>query len=130
MTTKSDYAVNQTLDRYSDADINDDENLEEMTVAQRRAAEAKMARRDRMERRGGRRAAKRSLYPGFMESDDEDDLNVGGDLLANMKRRTRRQYDERKDLDDLDGVEDVSDQLRASRSTLILARFRKYPWSS
>ena len=38
-----------------------------------------------------------------MEDEDMDD----GGLLSQMKRRTRRQYDERKDMDDLDGVEDV-----------------------
>ncbi|KAK7692874.1 MCM DNA helicase complex subunit [Cerrena zonata] len=103
---EDDYAVNQALDRYSDAGIDDEQDLEEMTAAQRRAAEAKMERRDRMSRRGGRRAARRSLYPGFMESDEEDDLNIGGDLLSNMKRRTRRQYDERKDMDDMDGQDD------------------------
>jgi DNA replication licensing factor MCM2 len=30
--------------------------------------------------------------------------------VSRMKRRTRRQYDERRDLDDLDGVEDVMTQ--------------------
>ena len=45
--------------------------------------------------------------PEFLQSDDiEDDLDGG--LLSGMKRRTRKQYDERKDLDDMDGVEDVS----------------------
>ena len=106
----SDYAVNQALDRYSDADINDEEDFGEMTAAQRRAAEAAMKRRDRQERRGGRgaRASRRARYPGFLESDDmeDEDMEDGG-LLSQMKRRTRRQYDERRDLDDLEGVEDV-----------------------
>jgi hypothetical protein len=31
----------------------------------------------------------------------------GGLGVSRMKRRTRRQYDERRDLDDLDGVDDV-----------------------
>ena len=46
-----------------------------MTAAQRRAAEAKMARRDKLERRGGRgaRASRRTRYPGFLESDDMED---------------------------------------------------------
>ena len=81
-----------------------------MTAGQRRAAEAAMNQRDRQARRGrGARAARRSRYPGFMESDEEDldeDLSGSG-LLSGMKRRTRRQYDERRDLDDMDGVEDV-----------------------
>ena len=100
----SDYAVNAVLDRYSDADLNDEEEFEEMSAAQRRAAEAKMARRDKMERRGGRggRAARRTRYPGFLESDDmEDEEGPGSGLLSQMKRRTRRQYDERRDMDDL-----------------------------
>lgn len=107
----SDYAVNEALDRYSDADLDDNEDVPELSAAQRRAAEAKMARRDRLERRGGRgaRASRRTRYPGFLESDDmeDEDMEDGG-LLSQMKRRTRRQYDERKDMDDLDGVEDVS----------------------
>lgn len=66
-----------------------------------------------------------------MESDDEDDLNIGGDLLSNMKRRTRRQYDERKDIDDLDGVDDVSFYLLLiTVSVLTLRHRRKYPWSN
>ena len=105
----SDYATNELLDRYSDRDIDDEQEFESMTGAQRRAAEASMARRDRLERGGrrGARAAARSRMPEFLQSDDiEDDLDGG--LLSGMKRRTRKQYDERKDLDDLDGVEDVS----------------------
>ncbi|EKM53999.1 uncharacterized protein PHACADRAFT_97745 [Phanerochaete carnosa HHB-10118-sp] len=68
-----------------------------------------MARRDRLERRGGRgaRASRRARYPGFLESDDMEDEDTGeGGLLSQMKRRTRRQYDERRDMDDLEGVED------------------------
>ena len=107
----SDYAVNEALDRYSDIDINDEEEFAGMTAAQRRAAEAQMSRRDRMERRGGRggRASRRTRFPGFLESDDmEDEDAADGGLLSQMKRRTRRQYDERRDMDDLDGIEDVS----------------------
>ncbi|KAI0694356.1 MCM2/3/5 family-domain-containing protein [Cytidiella melzeri] len=105
----SDYAVKEVLDRYSDADLDDEEEYAALSASQRRAAEAKMDRRDRFERRGGTgsRAARRTRYPGFLESDDmEDEDMAGGGLLSQMKRRTRRQYDERKDLDDLDGVED------------------------
>jgi DNA replication licensing factor MCM2 len=75
----------------------------------RRAAEATMNRRDRLAASGrrGTRAARRSR-PTFLESDgleDEDDPNGG--LLSGLKPRTRRQYDERRDIDDMDGVEDV-----------------------
>ena len=80
-----------------------------MTAAQRRAAEATMARRDRLERGGRRRrAAARGIMPDFLQSDDVEDDEGDGGLLSGMKRRTRKQYDERRDLDDMDGVEDVS----------------------
>ena len=83
-----------------------------MSVAQRRAAERAMAERDRRERRGGRsgqRAAARSRAPDFLQDDDEDDgLDFGGDLLSGMRPRARRDYDERRNVDDMEGVEDVS----------------------
>ncbi|KAH9929621.1 MCM-domain-containing protein [Epithele typhae] len=105
---QDDYATNELLDRYSDRDIDDEGEFENMTAQQRRAAEASMARRDRMERGGrrGARAAARSRMPNFLQSDDMEDEDVGGGLLDGMKRRTRRQYDERRDFDDLDNVED------------------------
>lgn len=113
----SDYATNELLDRYSDRDIDDDEDVEEMTAAQRRAADATMARRDRLERGGrGRRATTRATMPDFLQSDDADDDADGG-LLSGMKKRTRRQYDERRDADDMEGVEDVS---------TIMARLRRW----
>lgn len=72
----------------------------------------KMARRDRMERSGkrGQRAARRNRAPAFLGSDDVEDDDIMDDRLgiSSMKRRTRKQYDERRDIDDLDGVEDVS----------------------
>ena len=71
----------------------------------------KMARRDRMERSGkrGQRAARRNRAPAFLGSDVEDDDIMDDQLgISSMKRRTRKQYDERRDIDDLDGVEDVS----------------------
>lgn len=101
------------LDQYSDADINDAEEIEEMDLASRRAAEARMAQRDRREQRaGGRRGvrASRRSQMQFLDSDgpdvdmDDDDALAGG--VMRMKRRTRRQYDERRDVDDLDGVDD------------------------
>ena len=71
----------------------------------------KMARRDRMERSGkrGQRAARRNRAPAFLGSDDVEDDDIMDDQLgiSSMKRRTRKQYDERRDIDDLDGVEDV-----------------------
>ncbi|KAF9049814.1 MCM2/3/5 family-domain-containing protein [Panaeolus papilionaceus] len=104
---EADYAPNEVLDRYSDADIDDEADFEEMSTAARRAAEAKMARRDKLERTGrGLRAARRSRAPAFLGSDEEDNLFDDDMELSNMKRRTRKQYDERRDLDDLEGVED------------------------
>ncbi|KXN85371.1 DNA replication licensing factor mcm2, partial [Leucoagaricus sp. SymC.cos] len=117
-----DYAPNELLDRYSDAGIDDDENVEELTAASRRAAEVYMTRRDRRERGGsrGRRAARRSRAPAFLDSDDAGDEDEDAEL-ARMRRRTRRQYDERRDLDDMDGVEDVS--LQQGYGTLMLIIF-------
>ncbi|KAH0589034.1 MCM DNA helicase complex subunit [Termitomyces sp. 'cryptogamus'] len=107
---EEDYAPNELLDRYSDADINDEEELDELSPEARRAAELKMARRDRRERTGkrGSRAARRSRAPAFLGSDDdmEDDAMNDELGLSHMKPRTRRAYDERRDMDDMDGVED------------------------
>ncbi|KAF4598531.1 DNA replication licensing factor MCM2 [Pleurotus pulmonarius] len=109
-TLEDDYTGNDVLDTYSDTGLNDDEEAEELTAAGRRAAEMKMARRDRLESQGkrGNRALRRSRAPAFLGSDgmDEDD-ELDDELgISRMKRRTRRQYDERRDLDDMDGVED------------------------
>ena len=106
----SDYATNEALDRYSDTGIDDAQEFEGMTGAERRAAERAMAQRDMREQgsRRGARAAARSRGPDFLLSDgleEEDDMDGG--LLSGMKRRTRRQYDERRDMDDMDGIEDV-----------------------
>ena len=106
----SDYATNEVLDKYSDSGIDDTQEFEGMTADQRRAAERTMVQRDLRERgsRRGARAAARSRGPDFLLSDgleEEDDMDGG--LLSGMKRRTRRQYDERKDMDDMDGIDDV-----------------------
>lgn len=108
---RSDYAPNIRLDNYSEADIDDEDEHEDMSIAARRAAEAKMARRDRAEQGGSRkglRASRRNRAPAFLqmdESDEEDDPSGG--LLAGMKPRTRRHWDERRDVDDAEGAEDV-----------------------
>ncbi|KAL1662397.1 MCM-domain-containing protein [Schizophyllum commune] len=107
---EADYSRNDTLDNYDIADI-DDEEQDELTPAARRAAERKMAQRDALERAGrnGGRAARRGRMHDFI---DEDDLADEGDVddddmgVSQMKRRTRRQYDERRDIDDADGIED------------------------
>ncbi|KZT67194.1 MCM-domain-containing protein [Daedalea quercina L-15889] len=67
-----------------------------------------MAARDRREQGGrkGQRAARRSRMPNFLQSDDDMDDMDGHGLLAGTKRRARRQYDERKDIDDMEGIED------------------------
>ncbi|RPD63724.1 MCM-domain-containing protein [Lentinus tigrinus ALCF2SS1-6] len=67
-----------------------------------------MARRDRLERGGrrGARAAARGIMPDFLQSDDIEDDGLDGGLLSGMKRRTRRQYDERRDMDDMQGIDD------------------------
>ncbi|KAJ7188126.1 MCM-domain-containing protein [Mycena filopes] len=101
---QEDYAPNELLDRYSDADINDDEDLEELSVAARRAADLKMDRRLRLEG-AGRRAAGRRRGPGFVDDDDMEDADEEEEMVSRMKRRTRRPYDERRDIDDMEGVE-------------------------
>ncbi|KAG2015633.1 ATP dependent DNA helicase [Coprinopsis cinerea AmutBmut pab1-1] len=107
---EADYAPNELLDRYSDADIDDDGDAAELSAAQRRAAEAQMARRDRLERAGkkGSRAFIRTKAPTFLGSDDmDDDGDVDDELgLSQFKARTRRHYDERRDQDDMEGIED------------------------
>ena len=116
----SDYATNEAHDKYSDAGIDDTQEFEDMTGAQRKAAERAMAQRDLRERSGrrGARAAARSRGPDFLLSDglEEEDVMDGG-LLSGMKRRTRRQYDERRDMDDMDGIEDVSLTARVYRTS-------------
>ena len=106
----SDYAEDDLLDTYSNSGLNDEEAFEPMSAAARRAVEAKMRQRDRMDRgsRRGMRAANRSHAPTFFDSDDvgaEDDDESG--LLSGTRTRTRRQYDERRDIDDMEGIEDV-----------------------
>lgn len=94
-----------------------------------------MNRRDRLERTGkqGTRAANRGRAPQFLEDDDMDDEDALGDDLgvARMKRRTRRQYDERRDIDDVDGIDDVGENL-GGQSDVYSSMFfsRKYPLSN
>jgi len=99
-----DYLTDAKLDTYSNADIDDEHEFEEMSVEARRAAEMEMTRRDRDSHRRGRgaRAARRSRAPAFLQDEDDEDEEVdpNGGLLAGMKRRTRRLYDERRDVDD------------------------------
>ncbi|KAF7376225.1 DNA helicase [Mycena sanguinolenta] len=101
---EDDYAPNELLDRYSDAGINDDEDLEELSAAARRAADLKMDRRNRLEG-AGRRARARNRGQGFVDDDDMDDGDEDEEMVARMKKRTRRPYDERRDIDDIEGVE-------------------------
>jgi len=105
-------AIDPRLDAYDNDDLDDEGEFEEMDADTRRAAEQHMARRDRAERGGrrGARAARRQPMPGFMMSEDDmDEDGPDGGLLTGMRRRTRRQYDERKLDDDAEGLaEDVS----------------------
>ncbi|KAG9044184.1 MCM DNA helicase complex subunit, partial [Serendipita sp. 407] len=108
---EEDYVADTRLDRYSDQDINDEEEFEEMDAATRRAAEQTMDRRDRAAGRGrGRRAAARERMPFILSdgiSEADDDMDGTGGLLAGMKPRVRKGYDERKDIDDAEGIEDT-----------------------
>ncbi|KAF7315586.1 DNA helicase [Mycena indigotica] len=99
----NDYTTNELQDQYSDGDINDEEDLEELTMAERRIVEARMARRDRREA-GGRRAGARRRGQ-FIDDDDMDGGDEDEEELGRMARRTRRQYDERRDIDDMEGIE-------------------------
>lgn len=100
-----DYESNDALDRYSDADIDDRSSVPALSRAERLAAEAAMARRDRG--LPGARAARRSRAPGFLQSDDDIEVaGPGAGLLDGVNtRRRRRQYDERPDEDDAEGEE-------------------------
>ncbi|KAL5506953.1 MCM2 [Sanghuangporus vaninii] len=106
-TLLEDYAENTALDTYDAAGLNDEEEFGEMTAAQRRAAERAMALRDRRERQGrrGARAAARTRAPDLLQSEESEEEGLDGGLLAGMKRRARRQYDERIEIDDAEGVE-------------------------
>jgi hypothetical protein len=44
--------------------------------------------------------------PDFLRGDDELEDDEGEELTR-MKRRTRKQYEVRVDLDDMDGIDDV-----------------------
>lgn len=81
-------------DRYSDRDIDDDGEYEQLDGAERRRLEAKMNRRDRelaRQRKGG---------AAFLQDEDED-----GDLdLTNQPRRRRHMYDEDEDEDMQDDI--------------------------
>jgi len=130
-TCHSDYAENEVLDTYSNSGLDDEEVFEPLSAAARRAAEAKMRQRDRLERgsRRGMRAATRSHAPTFFDSDDagaEDDDESG--LLSGTRTRARRQYDERRDVDDMEGIDDVC----LSFYPLVVSYTwrRKCPWSS
>jgi DNA replication licensing factor MCM2 len=83
-----------------------------MDPRSRRAAELAMARRDRRDQgaRRGARAARRDRGR-FLDFDDDGDMEDedGPDagLLSGLKPRARRAYDERPDIDDMQGNEDV-----------------------
>ncbi|KAK7057109.1 DNA helicase [Favolaschia claudopus] len=102
---EKDYGTNELLDQYSEADINDDEDLEELSIAARRAADLKMDRRARLQG-AGRRAQRRARGQGFVDDDDGmDDGDEDEEMISRMNKRTRRPYDERRDIDDMEGVE-------------------------
>ncbi|KIY67746.1 MCM-domain-containing protein [Cylindrobasidium torrendii FP15055 ss-10] len=65
-----------------------------------------MNRRDRREK-GGKKTSRggRSRAPAFLD-DDEGEEDMEGETMARMRTRTRHVYDERRDEDDMDGVED------------------------
>ena len=79
-----------------------------MTAAQRRKADQAIDRRKRQEQgKRGFRAAARSHAPDLL-MDEDDDEEGEDELLTGMRRRTRHQYDERIEEDDVAGIETVS----------------------
>ena len=67
-----------------------------------------MARRDQNDSRGGH-AAPRSRMPEFLRSEEEDNDDMDESLgVSRIKGRTRRQYDGRRDFDDLSGSQPES----------------------
>ena len=82
-----------------------------------------MARRDQRPARG-RRAAARRRAPGFILSDGEEDVDddgtAGGILPVGIKHRTKKQYDERRHIDDAEGAEE-EDELPAEQLSDIKA---------
>jgi DNA replication licensing factor MCM2 len=118
-----DYALDATLDTYDQADIDDDEDVEELDVAGRRAVERKLNRRDREAagRRGSRR--RRAFMPDILGSEgpDSEDVDPNVSMLTKMKRRTRRLYDERPDEDEApeDAGEVPYDQLQDIKANSI-----------
>jgi Mini-chromosome maintenance protein 2 len=101
-------------DTYAGPDLDDEGEYEDLTVGQRRAAEAEMTRRDASGRRGkGSRTAARRRRLEFIEDDedeeDEVENGVRGIVPTGVKLRTRKHYDERRDIDDAEGVDDDDD---------------------
>jgi hypothetical protein len=127
---RRDYAPDAALDRYDARDI-DDEEEGGMSAEQRRAAERDMALRDRREARRGQggRAARRTNAPDFLREEDEmdDEDTLDGGLLSDLtKRRTRRQYDERQNVDDAAGAEGVSGQSAIRNKSNKVTRTKLY----
>lgn len=104
-----DYNEDDTLDRYSADGIDDDGPDEGPTIEQRRAADRAI---DRRNAGGGRRGAGRirglDEIVGDSESNppSEGEGGTAGIIPATVQLRYRRNYDERRDLDDADGIDD------------------------
>ncbi len=104
----------RTLDTYDPADIND-EDQEDLTAAQRRKAEQAMARRDRQERG--------SVVSGQLHDREHPIFSWTRTMKKKAKTsyslacggRTRHQYDERIEDDDVAGIETVSDKKHKSK---------------
>ncbi|KAK7005592.1 DNA helicase [Favolaschia claudopus] len=89
---EKDYGTNELLDQYSEADINDDEDLEELSIAARRAADLKMDRRARLQG-AGRRAQRRARGQGFVDDDDgmddgDEDEEMISQQLSDIKAKS------------------------------------------
>lgn len=86
-----DYTQNLRLDQYDEGNIDDDEEHEELDVADRRRLDEQMNQRDLA------LAKQRGKPLAFLNDEDEDD---GQNLFQQQRRQRRHLYDE--DVDDMD----------------------------
>lgn len=98
---RRDYTTNAALDTYDYRNLDETEQAE-MTVEQRQAVEARLARRDRREQgqaapEGARRRRQRA--PAFLLSDDDHDPALEEERLLRGGDRRRNWYDERPQAD-------------------------------
>lgn len=98
LTAGRDYTQNLRLDQYEGADVDDDNDYDELDAATRRRIDAQLNKRDA--------ALRRRMPAAFLQDDDEDGDGDGdgrGLDLSMQRRRRRHHYDEDPDDDGIDG---------------------------